>query len=700
MKRSWALLAACACAVAIAFLPGFVDDAVAATFLVTTTADTNDGACTLALCSLRDAVIASNANPGGNTITLPAGHYTIAIPGTGELAAATGDFNITQPVTISGAGAATTVVDGGSLDRVFRVASSAVIFNGITITGGRPGLGEDGGGILNDGTLTLNNCVVSANQTFGGGSGGGIWTNNDLTLNNTQVIVNNASGGGNGGGIDNEDVVRITSSSVSGNTAGAAGGNGGGLYNNGSATITDTTIALNNGAGGGNGAGVYNNGNALTVNRSTLSQNSTDGNGGGLFNNGIGVALTNVTISTNTAAAGGGLSNFGNGVDIIASTIASNNGGGIQNGGVGLNVTSTIIANNNGGNCTGSIGDGGTNMQFPGSTCGASITSANPLLAPLAGNGGPTQTHALAPGSPAIDTGTEICPPTPPTDQRGVPRPQGPACDIGAFEVQVAALPTLSINNVTANEGNSGNTPFVFTVTLSAASASTVTVNYATANGTATAGSDYFATSGTLTFAPGALTQTITVNVIGDPTAEPNETFFVNLSGPTNATIAVAQGTGTIVNDDAGSLPALSINSVAQSEGNGGTTPFVFTVTLSAASASTVTVNYATADGTATAGSDYIAASGTLTFAPGAVTQTVAISVVGDTSPEPNETFFVNLSSPTNATIAAATGTGTIIDDDRGVVTPTQIPTLSEWALTALAALVIASGLMRLRKRS
>ena len=142
------------------------------------------------------------------------------------------------------------------------------------------------------------------------------------------------------------------------------------------------------------------------------------------------------------------------------------------------------------------------------------------------------------------------------------------------------------------------------------------------------------------------------------------------------------------------------IDSVAQNEGNSGTTPFVFTVTLSAASASTVTVNFATADGTATAGSDYVATSGTLSFAPGIVTQTITVSVVGDTASEPNETFTVNLSSPTNATIVAATGVGTIVNDDGGAVVPTQIPTLSEWALMALAALMIASALMRLRKRS
>jgi CSLREA domain-containing protein len=272
--------------------------------------------------------------------------------------------------------------------------------------------------------------------------------------------------------------------------------------------------------------------------------------------------------------------------------------------------------------------------------------------------------------------------------------------EFGACVSPAGALPTLSINNVTANEGNSGITPFVFTVTLSAPSASTVTVNFATADGTASSASDYITTFGTLTFNPGVLTQTITVNVGGDTTVEPDETFFVNLSAPTNATIAVGTGTGTIVNDDAASLPTLSINSVSLAEGNSGTTPFVFTVTLSAASASTVTVNYATADGTATAPSDYGAAAGTLTFAPGATTRTITVGVVGDTVVEPNKTFSVNLSAPTNATIAAATGTGTILDDD-SVAPPasTPIPTLSDWALVTLGAILLVTAMSRLRRR-
>ena len=110
--------------------------------------------------------------------------------------------------------------------------------------------------------------------------------------------------------------------------------------------------------------------------------------------------------------------------------------------------------------------------------------------------------------------------------------------------------PSLSIGDATVTEGNTGTTNAVFTVSLSTASSQTVTVRYATANGTATAGSDYTAVSGTLTFAPGQLTRTIAVPVLGDTVVEPNETFIVNLTSPTNATLSDSQGAGTITNND------------------------------------------------------------------------------------------------------------------------------------------------------
>ena len=231
--------------------------------------------------------------------------------------------------------------------------------------------------------------------------------------------------------------------------------------------------------------------------------------------------------------------------------------------------------------------------------------------------------------------------------------------------------PNISISNVTDTEGNSGTKAFTFTVSLDKAATAPITLNYATANGSAVATSDYQATNGSLTFAPGDTSKQITVNVNGDTTVESDENFFVNLSGLIGtATLAKAQGTGTILNDDGvAALPSLSINDVSAVEGTATSNkPFIFTVTLSSASASPVMVSYTTADGTATvADNDYLATSGILTFAAGQTSQTITVPVVSDSKVESDETFFVNLSSPTNATISDAQGMATIKNDDSAV---------------------------------
>ncbi|HUR18575.1 MAG TPA: Calx-beta domain-containing protein [Acidimicrobiales bacterium] len=225
-------------------------------------------------------------------------------------------------------------------------------------------------------------------------------------------------------------------------------------------------------------------------------------------------------------------------------------------------------------------------------------------------------------------------------------------------------LPSLSVNDVSVLEGNSGTAVASFTVSLSAASGRTVTVAYTTANGTATAGSDYTAASGTLTFTAGQTSRTVDVTVAGDVTDEPNETFTLDLSGETNATIDDGRGIGTILDDDG--PPTLSLDDVPIVEPDTGSVSAVFRVRLLPASSGTVTVAYATANGTATAGSDYTAASGTLTFTAGQTEQTVSVPVLGDTADELDETFTVNLSNPTNATISDAEGIGTIVDNDLG----------------------------------
>jgi len=222
--------------------------------------------------------------------------------------------------------------------------------------------------------------------------------------------------------------------------------------------------------------------------------------------------------------------------------------------------------------------------------------------------------------------------------------------------------PRISINDVTVTEGNTGSSSATFTLTLLAAYDAPVTVHYETANGSAAAGSDYTAASGDVTFAAGQTTQTITVAVLGDRLPEPTEAFVVNLSGATNATIADGQAVGSIVDNE----PRISINNVSKKEGNGkGTTLYVFTVSLSVAYDQPVTVSYATANGTAAAGSDYVAQSGTLTFAPGETTKTITIAVYRDRNAEANETFYVDLfGNSSNSLFTKSRGVGTILNDD------------------------------------
>ena len=229
------------------------------------------------------------------------------------------------------------------------------------------------------------------------------------------------------------------------------------------------------------------------------------------------------------------------------------------------------------------------------------------------------------------------------------------------------ATPSLSINNVTVTEGNTGSVNAVFTATLSAASGKTVTVNYATANSGAVAPADYTAASGVLTFASGTLTQSITVPVIGDTIDEANETFNVNLTGPTNASTSDSQGAGTITDDDPTTV-TIGIADSSVAEGNSGTRAMVFTVTLSAASAQTISASYATANGTATGGlftGDYATPlSGSVSFAPEETSKTISVTVRGDTTLEASETFFVNLSGLTNVLAGDVQAIGTIVNDD------------------------------------
>jgi hypothetical protein len=227
------------------------------------------------------------------------------------------------------------------------------------------------------------------------------------------------------------------------------------------------------------------------------------------------------------------------------------------------------------------------------------------------------------------------------------------------------ADPTVSVAAASVDEGDAGTTTLSLPVTLSGPSGREVDVDYATSDGTATAGSDYTSASGTLVFAAGETAKQVDVTVTGDFLNEGDETFTVTLASPFNADLdpGATATTGTILNDDAG--PKLSVADASVAEGSSGTTPLSFALTMTPASASDVTVDYATADGSAAAGSDYVAATGTLTILAGQTSGSITVDVTGDTAVEPAETFTLTLSNPVGAKIVTGIATGTIQNDDR-----------------------------------
>lgn len=234
----------------------------------------------------------------------------------------------------------------------------------------------------------------------------------------------------------------------------------------------------------------------------------------------------------------------------------------------------------------------------------------------------------------------------------------------------LSPLPAISVGDVSLNEGDAGTTLAIFTLTLSAPSELPVTVQYASANGTALAPADYTGASGSVTFAPGETVRQISVSVAGDRVFESDETFQLLLSNPVNAVLEKAQGTATIVNDDA--LPVLSVAGAVVPEGTGeGFTELHFLVTLTQPADSAISVQYATVPATASAGADYVAVSGTLTFAAGEVSREVVVQVVRDADHEIDETFSLVLSQLSGpATLGVASATGTIADDDEAPPPP------------------------------
>ena len=255
-------------------------------------------------------------------------------------------------------------------------------------------------------------------------------------------------------------------------------------------------------------------------------------------------------------------------------------------------------------------------------------------------------------------------------------------------------LPSVSIADATATEGASGSKTVTLQLTLSSAATAPVSVGWATSSGSAAAGSDFATASGTVTFAAGATTASISLTIFGDTVFEPDESFGVNLSAPVGLTIADGSALVVIANDDASPLPSLSIADASVVEGNSGSKTVTLTVTLSAASSSPVTVQYATVNGTATAGSDYRAATGTITFAAGVTSRTFTVTILGDRTKEPNETFRITLSAASGATILDGDATVTIVTDEAALTAasapvgahPARALTPTELALAAAEA--------------
>ena len=251
--------------------------------------------------------------------------------------------------------------------------------------------------------------------------------------------------------------------------------------------------------------------------------------------------------------------------------------------------------------------------------------------------------------------------------------------------------PLFSVSDVSTTNASAAA---VFTVTLSQPSAQTITVNYTTMDGTAFAGTDYTATSGTLTFQPGVTSQVVSVPIIKGTIYGPSKTFTLNLSNATNAGFLDSQATATI--QDVTAEPSVTVGAFSVTKPASGSVPAIATLQLSAPSGLPVTVSYSTANGSAIAGVDYTATTGTVTFAPGQTTQTVAIPVLGNTTPKGNLQFVLNLTLATGATIATNQATGTIIDTNPAVGVsvdnPTAIQTTSGSIATFHVTLAQASG--------
>jgi hypothetical protein len=419
------------------------------TFTVNSTLDQPDdltipGTChtTANTCTLRAAVMQANRTSGiGATIIVPSGVYTLTIPVAGVDGEANGDLNLTTPgsgsptITISGAGAGVTIIDANQIDRVIHVHPNRVAaISDVTIRNGYlAGANANGGGIYNEGSLTVSRAAISANHVSVG-QGGGI--NNaplaSLTLLNSTLSQNSSDYIG--GAIGNFGSLDLHNSTLSLNTALIVGG---AIYSSGTLKVSGSTIFGN---GSRDGGGIYTGTGTVYVINSTISQNYANTNGGGIAKYGPSglVALYNTTIIDNDA-------------DHDRDQNGGIGGGVYAEAGARFMVVNALIAGNTildapfSDDCNGTLEAYGLNLIGDESGCSipnafnAGLISPN-SFGPLQNNGGPTLTYALLPGSNAIDTtvdglgcvdetGAQLT-----VDQRGAPRPVGARCDVGAFE--------------------------------------------------------------------------------------------------------------------------------------------------------------------------------------------------------------------------------------------------------------------------
>ena len=541
-----------------------------------------------------------------------------------------------------------------------------------------------GGGVyvaLGEAIFTQTSGSIQQNTSTGVDFGGGGLYIFEGTANllGGQVISNVANN--HGGGMELRlGRLTVDGSTISNNQAGAWGG---GIFNSGGLmTITNGTI-INNQAYLGGGIATNSDNNGPSQNKishsAILSNTAVSENGGGIQNRGV-MTITNSTLSGNSAYEGGGIYNrqsiaptAPDGIVSITNVTLGYNqaitsGGGIENNFGTFSIANTIIVSNTAPtdtDCSGTI----TTFDYNLTSCtltglGSNDISGDPLLQPLALNGGVTLNFALTGGSPAIDTGGNAFCPT--DDQRGFPRPNdgdnnsSALCDIGAYEYGLGYF----IRDLIMTETES--TQSVNVTVERTYSSETSTVEYALMSNTAMSGTDYTDISGTLNFDAGEVSQTIQIDILGDTLDEFNETFFVILSNPSpGITIGDGEATVTIMDNDA--TPTLTINDATVTEVDGSNSvTATFTATLSAQSGKPITVAILTEDDTAVSNADYITKSGTLNFAPGTTTAEIEIVVAGDDLDEFDETFELNLNPVANGnvTISDSQGVGTIIDND------------------------------------